>query len=419
MRRSLTLLMAFISLIILAWSGTIYIWDFPAWNENGDNYAWIKRMMSQFSSEHPGVRFKLTEIPWSGGDKKLDLAVASKRWPDMTRGPLRAHYVVQGVLESVEEYLTPEEKADYYAPAIRGASYKGKMYGFPFYMTTKVVYVNVDIFNKKGVPIPDVHDPWTFDEFMEIAKKLTFDEDGDGKIDYYGFAASGFPAPDNAHLWPFLLSYGGKIFDVKDGKIVCVINNPGNVQALKFLKKLYDNYAPPYMAAFGDADAYNLFRSGKVAIYVTGTWAVPAFRRANLNFDIAPYPVRKKGARMWSIGDVSSYQIFLQKDKEKLRTIVEFAKFITSAQQQKELVKFGQFPTKKSAGNIYEGDTLMEKAAYISQFNYIIPVHPAKDKLLELISREIQLALLGKKSPEKALEDAQKKANALLKKFER
>ena len=408
-----------LTVFLIAWSGTIFIWDFPAWSENGDNYAWIKRMMKKFEESHPGVKFKLTEIPWSGGQKKLDLAVASKRWPDITRGPLRAHYVVQGVLVNVDPFITPEERADYYEPAIMGASYKGKMYGFPFYMTTKVVFINVDIFKKRGVKIPSVDDPWTFEEFEEALEKLTYDENGDGKVDVYGFAASGFPAPDNLHLWPFLLSYGGKLFEERDGKLRCVIYNEENIEALKFLKKIYEKYAPPYMAAFGDADAYNLFRTGKVAVYVSGTWAVPAFRRANLNFDIAPYPVRKKGDRMWSVGDVSSYQIFIQKDEEKLKTLIEFAKFITSPEQQKELVKYGQFPTRKSAGNIYEGDEIMEKAAKISQNNYIIPVHPAKEKMLEIISREIQLALLGKKDPEKALKDAQDKVNKLLERYER
>ena len=419
MRRYVISFLVLLASLAVAWTGTIYIWDFPAWNENGDNYAWIKRMMHQFGSEHPGVKFKLTEIPWSGGDKKLDLAVASRRWPDMTRGPLRAHYVVQGVLVRTDTFMTPEEKADYYEPAIIGASYNGKMYGFPFYMTTKVVYVNLDIFEKKGIKPPSVEDPWTFDEFEKIVSELTFDEDGDGKIDYYGFAASGFPAPDNVHLWPFLLSYGGKIFEMKDGKLRCVINDEKNVEALKFLRKIYEKYAPPYMAAFGDADAYNLFRSGKVAVYVTGTWAIPAFRRAGLRFDVVPYPVAQKGDRIWSIGDVSSYQIFKQKDEEKLRVLIEFAKFITSAKQQRELVKYGQFPTRKSAGNIYEGDELMEKASYISQHNYIIPPHPAKDKVLEVISRQIQLALLGKKDPEKALKDAQDSANKLLERYER
>lgn len=417
MKKFLVMVLLVATLFVFSWRGTIYIWDFPAWQEDGDNYAWIKRMMSEFESSHPGVNFKLTEIPWSGGDKKLDLAVASKRWPDMTRGPLRAHYAAKGVLVSVDKYLTEKEKKNYYEAALLGASYNGRLYGFPFYMTTKVVFINVDLFKKRGVRIPTLDDPWTFDEFMEAAKKLTFDDNGDGKIDYYGFAASGFPAPDNVHLWPFLLAYGGKLFEKKDGKLRCAISSKENIEALKWLRELFQKYAPPYMAAYGDADAYNLFRSGKVAIYVTGTWAVPAFRRANLNFDVVPYPVKNKGDRIWSIGDVSSYQIFLQKDKEKLKTIVEFVKYITSAEQQKNLTKYGQFPTLKTAGDIYKDDPMMQKAAIISQHNYIIPPNPAKDKILEVISRKIQMVLLGKEDAKKALKTAQDMANKLLDRF--
>ncbi|MCD6449355.1 MAG: sugar ABC transporter substrate-binding protein [Thermotogaceae bacterium] len=415
MKKLAVIISVLLALTVFSWNGTIYIWDFPAWNEDGDNYGWIKKMIAEFEESHPGVNIRLTEIPWSGGDKKLDLAVASRNWPDITRGPLKAHYAAKEVLVPVDEFIS--NKGDYYEAALLGASYKGKLYGFPFYMTTKVVFINLDLFKKRGVEVPTLNDPWTFDEFMEAAKTLTFDEDGDGKVDYFGFAASGFPAPDNVHLWPFLLSYGGKLFEEKDGKLRCVIYNQKNIEALKWLKELFQKYAPPYMAAYGDADAYNLFRSGKVAIYVTGTWAVPAFRRANLNFDIVAYPVKNKGDRIWSIGDVSSYQIFLQKDEKKLKTIVEFVKYITSAEQQKNLTKYGQFPTLKPAGDIYKEDPLMQKAAIISQHNYIIPPNPAKDKILEVISREIQMVLLGKENPETALKKAQDMANKLLEKF--
>lgn len=415
MKRLFTiLLLAAFCVTLLAWTGTIFVWDFPAWSEEGDNYAWIKRMMSQFSQSHPGVVFKLTEIPWSGGDQKLDLAVASKKWPDLTRGPLRTHYIIQGALQSVDDYLSEEEKMDYYPEAIKGATYEGKMYGFPFYMTTKVVIVNRKIFNDVGIKTPSIEDPWTFEEFYEIAKKLTLDTNSDGKIDIFGFVASGFPSPDNSHLWPFMLDWGGKFVEGEGKSMKSVIVSEENKQALEWLKKVFRDCAPPFMASYGDADAYTLFRSGKAAIYVTGTWAIPALINAGLEIDVAPYPVKDKGERFWSFGDVSSYQIFVQSDKEKLDLLVEFAKYITSPEQQKELVKYGQFPTRRSAGNIYEGDPLMSKAYFIAKHNYVFPPHPAKEKIMEAISREIQLVLLGKKDAEKALEDAHKNVTRII-----
>lgn len=398
---------------IFAWKGTIYIWDFPAWSEDGDNYAWIKRMMAEFSKTHLGVEFKLTEVPWSGGDQKLDLAVASKKWPDITRGPLRSEYVIQGALEPVDNYLTDKEKADYYPAAIKAASYGGKMYGFPFYMTTKVVILNKKIFSEKDVKLPFLDDPWTFDEFYAIAKKLTFDRNNDGKIDVYGFVTGAVP-PDNTHLWPFLLNFGGGFFEFDGGQLKSTIVSKENAEALERLRKLFAECAPPFMASYGDADAYNLFRSGKGAIYVAGTWAIPALINAGLEIDIAPYPVKNKGDKSWSIGDVSSYQIFLQNDKEKLAVLVEFAKYITSPEQQKELVKYGQFPTRKSVGNIYKNDPLMSKAYQISQNNYVFPPHPAKDQVIEAVSREIQLVLLGKKDINTALSDANKQVTRII-----
>ncbi|WP_448378932.1 extracellular solute-binding protein, partial [Fervidobacterium sp.] len=219
---------------------------------------------------------------------------------------------------------------------------------------------------------------------------------------------------DNTHLWPFLLNFGGNFFEFDGEDLRSVIVNNQNVEALEKLRKVFAECSPPFMAAYGDADAYNLFRSGKGAIYVAGTWAIPALLNAGLDIDIAPYPVKKKGDKPWSIGDVSSYQIFSQTDKEKLAVLVEFAKYITSPEQQRELVKYGQFPTRKSVGNIYKNDPLMSKALQISQNNYVLPPHPAKDQVIEAVSREIQLALLGKKDVKTALSDADKQAKRII-----
>lgn len=414
MRRTLVkvflLVLLFITSVLIAGGTTVYVWDFPAWSVDGDNYAWIKSMMREYSANHPGVSFKLTEIPWAGGDKKLDLAVASRNWPDITRGPLKAHYVVQGVLVAIDEYINED---DYYEPALKGATFNGKIYGFPFYMTTKVVMINREIFKERGVRIPTFEDPWTFEEFAQALEKLTYDKDGDGKIDIYGFAASAMP-PDNAHLWPFLLANGGKIIEEENGNLRCVVNTPENAEILRYLAGIFKKYAPPYMAAYGDADAYNIFKSGRAAVYISGTWAIPPIRRAGIDIDVVPFPVKKKGDRFWSFGDVSSYQIFIQKDPKKLSVLIDFAKTITSVEQQKKLVEYGQFPTLKSVGNIYEGDEAMTKAAIISQYNFIFPPHPAKDKAIEKISQQIQLALLERISPEDALKNAEKAANRIL-----
>lgn len=392
------------------WKGTIEIWDFPAWSENGDNYAWIKRMMAEYTKKNPNVTFKLTEIPWQGGDQKLNLAVASKTWPDLTRGPLRASFVEQGAIVDVTNYVNPR---DYYDGAIRGATYKGRIYGFPFYMTTKVVIINKKIFKEKNVRVPTLDNPWTFEEFYSAARTMTYASKGSGKPDIFGFVASGMP-PDNTHLWPFFLAHGGDLLDFEKDEVKPVLVSKENEEALNWLRKLFNDCAPPYMASYGDADAYTLFRSGKAAIYVTGTWAIPPLLDAGLEIDVAPYPVKKPGDRLWSFGDVSSYQIFQQKDPEKLKILVDFARTITSAQQQQELVKYGQFPTLKAVGNIYKNEPLMTKAAEISKYNYVFPPHPLKDNIIETISREIQLALLGKKAPAQALKDAESNVLKLL-----
>ena len=45
------------------------------------------------------------------------------------------------------------------------------LYGLPKDFTTAVMYVNVDLFNKAGIPVP--YKGWTWDEYQADIKKIT------------------------------------------------------------------------------------------------------------------------------------------------------------------------------------------------------------------------------------------------------
>ena len=62
--------------------------------------------------------------------------------------------------------------------------YRGKLVGLPTDFSTIVMFYNKDWFDRCGVPYP--HDNWTWQEYLEIAHRLTRDTDGDGRIDVWG-----------------------------------------------------------------------------------------------------------------------------------------------------------------------------------------------------------------------------------------
>ncbi len=62
---------------------------------------------------------------------------------------------------------------------------------------------------------------------------------------------------------------------VDAGRTECMLDNPGNLEALNFLKGLYDEGYMPSVSTLGGTsadDAFNFWASGKVAMVTGGSW---------------------------------------------------------------------------------------------------------------------------------------------------
>jgi multiple sugar transport system substrate-binding protein len=74
----------------------------------------------------------------------------------------------------------------------------------------------------------------------------------------------------------------------------CTLQEPGSIEALSFLKGLLDAGYMPSVSQMGGTsadDEYNLFKSGKVAMYLNGAWKLPdTIRDVTFNWDIVQMP---------------------------------------------------------------------------------------------------------------------------------
>ena len=84
----------------------------------------------------------------------------------------------------------------------------GRMHAMPGDYMTMVLFYNTEMFKAAGLN-PD-KPPKTWDEFLQYAKKLTRDTDGDGKVDQWGFGTVGAKSPGfSLRFGPFIWSFGG------------------------------------------------------------------------------------------------------------------------------------------------------------------------------------------------------------------
>ncbi|MET9923091.1 sugar ABC transporter substrate-binding protein, partial [Streptomyces sp. NPDC006435] len=74
----------------------------------------------------------------------------------------------------------------------------------------------------------------------------------------------------------------------------------------------------------------------------------------------------------------------------------------------------GYFPARKSGGDLYPGDALQTAVGATLPSMTVGPLQDKAREVQGVLAPEIQAALLGKKSPQEALDAAQKAAQAML-----
>ena len=401
-----------------SWKGVIALWDYPRLDStNGSRYGWINGKIKSFEKANPGVYIELTSIDFKSGPIQLETAISTGEVPDIA--PVAADYAIvsKKVLEPIDDFLTGKELDDYKTQAIAAVRYQGKTWGFPWMMTTYTMLLNNDLFREKGVEIPRDGN-WTYDEFISALKALTFDRDGDGKMDCYGFNA--FIDTYAYNLWGILLADGAEVFNDEN-----LLYRFDDERARKGLQKLVDlkqlhQVTPNNFGENTEDQAWlSFYRDKSVAVYPSGTWTVNTLNRLRrqgegFEFSVVNYPIGEKGLPVSVSANVSAYGIFKQEDRAKLEMCVKFLKFITDEKSQQELHRLGVFPVKKSAGNIYEQDPLMSTIEKSLPYTQNLPRHPYWMTIDGIMQSQIRQAVLGKKTVEDAIADAKLKIEAFL-----
>ena len=431
MKRQVWALAAILFMVLAAvapaaasWTGTITLWDAPRWRDDeGDQFHWIKAKIAEFEALHPGVTIEMVETPWAEMGERLSIAIAGRAWPDIApvdiSGAINSAHIEQGIVEPLDDYFTDEELADFFDGALQSYTFDDKLYGVPMSMAVHSLLLNLDIFEERGVE-PPVDGRWTWDEFVETAKALTFDRNGDGQNDVFGISTyilSGY-----YEAWPFFYMDGGR--PLTDGAFT--FNQPEAVSAIDKLAALkFEAEAAPI--EMGSSDVGGTFQAFAhpeqryVAIQPWNSWAIATITDENGNFYmpnamVAEYPIGESGEPV-TIGGAGGWVIFHQRDEGKKAMVVEFAKHLASTEEQYTFARYyGTFPARFStqAMGPFHDKPLMAQAADMLEFAVSVPDHRNWPQVEERIQTELQLVFDGEKNAQDAMDAAAAASQRLL-----
>lgn len=313
----------------------------------------------------------------------------------------------------------PEEKLwlDSFYPALMANSRTGgKTWSIPFQRSTIVMYYNKDAFRKAGLD-PE-KPPATWEEMVEMGKQLTIRDDS-GKVTQWGLEipSTGYP------YWMFgaLASQNNQVLMNQAGDQT-YFDNPDVVEALRFWQDLGKTHQIMPEGTIEWSTLRTDFLEQKTAIMWHSTGNLTAVKdNATFDFGVAMLPAKKQRGTPTGGGN---FYIFKQTSPEERKAALKLVQWMTQPIRTAQWsIGTGYLGTRPDA---YETDLLK---AYVKDFpsaavardqlEYAVAelsVHE-NGRVYKILNDAIQAALTGAKTPEAALDDAQKQAERILRRY--
>lgn len=405
------------------WTGTITIWDGPRWPDEDDNkYHWLEAKAAEYEEENEGIEIEIVQVPWAEMGDKLGVSIAGQSWPDIapvdiSGSAVSIDHIEQGVIESVDDLFTDEELDDFYENSLEAYTFNDQLYGIPNSITVHSMLLNLDLFEEQGVE-PPADGKWTWDEFLNTAQELTFDRDGDGETDVYGFST--YILEGYYEAWPFFYKDGGQ--PLSDDLSEFTFNSPEAVKAIQDLADLkHEHDAAP--ETLGGNDVGGTFQAWAnedqrtVAMQPWATWAIQSAQSEYpTNFMVAEYPIGERSEHV-TIGGVGGWIMFSQDSDGKREAVGDFMKYLSTTEEQYTMAtEYGIFPARKSSADMdpYAENEQMARAQEMTSDVVMLPRHPEWKKIDEIIQGKLQTVFNGEKTAQEAMDEAQELVNDLL-----
>jgi multiple sugar transport system substrate-binding protein len=393
---------------------------------NPEELAAYKATVKRYEEANKDVKVTMVQTAPDQYDTKLKSAIAGRKIPDVffyNPAQVKA-YVNSGVLLDITEQVegsTDVKIDDIWEAGVNKYRFDGEtlgqgaIYGLPKDLGPFALGYNKTMFEEAGIPLPDKDKPYTWDEFIDVAKQLTKDNDGDGKMDQYG---TGFNV--NWALQPFVWSNGADWINEDGTKVT--IDDPKFIEALQFFVDQQNKYQ--ITPSIGDAqtlDTYQRWLKGQLAFFPVGPWDMAAFEeQLKFEYDLLPWPAGSTGkASAW----VGSLGIGVGATTKHAKEAAELAMFLSADQEgQQALVDAQvQLPNSVEVADAWAADTSI-KPENKQEFLDIIKDYgrgfPAEKtytaEWYDEFFKNIQPVLDGKTTVEDYVKEAQPKMQKLL-----
>ena len=370
-------------------------------------------LLIEFEREHPGIRVRIEQLPWSAAHEKLLTAFAGSVLPDVVQlgNSWLPELVALGALEALDARVAaaPDvSAADYFGGIWDTNVVDGKLYGVPWYVDTRVLFYRRDLLAAAGVA--DVPTRWSdFQAALRAVKR------------HVGAQRWAIFLPINEHAPQVALALqqpGDSL--LRDGGRYGNFRGPEFTRAWRFYRSMFEQQLAPPASDSEIVNLWDEFARGYFGFYISGPWQIGEFRRRlppQMQSAWATAPLPGPDGPGVSIAGGSSLALFSpSRNKEAAWSLVRFLS--RPEVQQRFYDVSGNLPPRRSA---WAGETLARSEparAFREQLERVRPVPKVPE--WERIATEIRLVteavMRGVLDDGRALEELDARVDRMLEK---
>jgi multiple sugar transport system substrate-binding protein len=387
---------------------TFTVWDY------GTTDYW-KVLVEAFEKENPDIKVKVTDIGGTDYDTKIPVLLSSGDTSDVITiksMPIYTSLVEKNQLMPLDAMVEKSglDMAPYYG-SDEGIKIGNQLYGLPFRNDYYLLYYNKTLFDKAGVDYPS--NDMTWDEYRELAKKLT---SGEGNDKVYG---------SHLHTWPGSLYRWGMDKDHAMDK--------GDYQFLKPVYELFLGIQNEDKTAmdYGTLKTGNVHYSGpfykeQVAMEPMGTWfanlIINAKNKGETSVEWGAAKAPHFEGQDPNIAISNPTPIAINKNAAHPEEAWRFIQFMCSEPGADILASLGTLPAyqnEKTINTLVNVEGMPEgfkEAITIDSFVLECQMIPQAGAVDKVISEEHDLIMLGAETIDDGLDNMAKRVQKLLNK---
>jgi multiple sugar transport system substrate-binding protein len=303
--------------------------------------------VTAFQEQFPNITIQQEQLADFG--TKVPALVAAGTLPDVLRSWEAMAFDLKRAEQLLDEtpYVDAQagfDAADFYENWYNYPVLDGQRIGVPDVIAPHVTFINLALFEQKGVAAPDPEN-FTWDDFVAAAKAVS---DVDNQI----WGSSTIPVGWTYYTLKQLWQNGADYF-TPDYR-TCIIDSAEAIEAIQFWadQLLAGDVmtSPTQMAGIGGADAESkLFDAGQQGMQRIGSWVTQTVIADKFKFDIVPEPSRKRRDTILH-GGINA----ISAQTEHAQEAWQWVNFRCNTQGIYNYAAFGKFPGARRSSNLIQ-----------------------------------------------------------------